>query len=134
MVAGMNSSMTHIKYIRYATALMMFVLAVPAHALVENESGARADNEYYGLILGRNDENRRNDQYQLKKNHKKENRKKGYMSLDDSSEKVRRSINGRVLSAQPYESEDSTYHRVKILTPEGVVRTILVNPETGEFD
>lgn len=146
MVTGMNTRI----FKPTIAALIMFMLAVPAHALVTHVSVAHVlvphvlvEKGPGVLVLARNDDKdyNKNDQYRLRKNghqkgksYKKENRRKRYMSLDESTSRVQRRLNGRILSAQPYEDGEHLYHRIKVLTPDGVVRVILINPETGEFD
>ena len=141
MVTGMMTRICK----RTIVALIMFMLAAPAHAL-ENHvlvTNILVDSESGVLVLARNDEKNYNkkDKYRLRKNGRQneknyriENRRKSYMSLDESTSRIKRRLKGRILSAQPYEDGERSYHRIKVLTPEGVVRVILINPETGEFD
>ncbi|BAO44155.1 peptidase [Thiolapillus brandeum] len=51
------------------------------------------------------------------------------ISLDEAVSRVRAETSGRVLSVQELDSE----YRVCLLTPDGVVRRLRIDPATGEI-
>jgi len=51
-------------------------------------------------------------------------RQGGVCSLDQAVQQVRRTTNGRVLSAQTVTQQGKRVHRVKVLTDDGRVRTV----------
>ena len=65
-------------------------------------------------------------------NTEKSLRKKEYrrsISLEEAVSRVREETRGRVLSVQELDSE----YRVRLLTPEGVVRRLRIDPVTGDI-
>jgi len=58
----------------------------------------------------------------------------GGYSLDDAAANVRRQSGGRVLSANPVQRGDRRAYRFKVLTPQGRVRTLFVNPASGRVE
>jgi hypothetical protein len=54
-------------------------------------------------------------------------RQGGVCSLDQAVQQVRRTTNGRVLSAQTVTQQGRRVHRVKVLTDDGRVRTVEMN-------
>jgi uncharacterized membrane protein YkoI len=57
---------------------------------------------------------------------------RGGMPLDRAVSAAKRSTGGRVLSAQTSEQRGRLVHRIKVLTPEGQVRYIDVDADSGE--
>lgn len=54
------------------------------------------------------------------------------MSLDDAASEVRRRTGGRVLSGETERHQDTSQtHRFKVLTPEGRVRRVEIDPYSG---
>lgn len=53
------------------------------------------------------------------------------MSLDQAVSKARRQTRGRVLSADSFDEEGQIVHRVKMLTPDGRVRTLYFDEPGG---
>ncbi|WP_456403894.1 PepSY domain-containing protein [Thiolapillus sp.] len=51
------------------------------------------------------------------------------MSLDEVVNQIRRETDGRILSAEESDSE----YRIRVLTGEGKVRRLLVDPATGNI-
>jgi uncharacterized membrane protein YkoI len=49
------------------------------------------------------------------------------ISLGEAAERVRQATRGRVLDAR----DEGNHHRVKILTPQGEVRIVIVDARTG---
>jgi len=67
-------------------------------------------------------------------------RRKGYrhdgrpdVSLDYAVKKARNRYNGRVISAETVGAENNRMHNIRILTEEGRVRRLRVDPSTGEY-
>ena len=59
-------------------------------------------------------------------------RKKAFhrgISLDEAVNRARKATRGRVLSVQELDSE----YRVRLLTPDGVVKRLRIDPVTGEI-
>ncbi len=54
------------------------------------------------------------------------------VSLEQAIKKVRRKYKAKVLSASEIRSKGPLVYRVKILLPNGRVRTVFVDGETGE--
>ena len=54
------------------------------------------------------------------------------ISLSEATQSVQARLGGRVLTAQ--EVRERNAYRIKILTPQGEVRIIYVNAETGEME
>ena len=54
------------------------------------------------------------------------------MSLDRAVSVAKRSTGGRVLSAETSEQRGRLVYRIKVLTPEGQVRYIYVDADSGE--
>lgn len=147
MVTGMNIK----SFKKYTITLITLALLLPAHVwaahgLVKNYSQEHYENKYSRLLIAQNDRykqkhNSSDDQFRLKKNryqkdarNKKENRRRSQMSLKESASSVQGHVKGRILSARPYQKSGRSYHRIKVLTPDGVVRVILVDPETGHMN
>jgi uncharacterized membrane protein YkoI len=57
---------------------------------------------------------------------------RGGMSLDRAVSVAKRSTGGRVLSAETSEQRGRLVYRIKVLTPEGQVRYIYVDADSGE--
>lgn len=55
----------------------------------------------------------------------------GALTLDQAVQQVRRTTNGRVLSAQTVTRQGRRVHRVKVLTDDGRVRTVEMNAGLG---
>jgi uncharacterized membrane protein YkoI len=53
---------------------------------------------------------------------------RGNISLEEAVKRVREETPGRVLSVQELDSE----YRVRLLTPDGVVRRLRIDPATGD--
>ncbi|WP_456372922.1 PepSY domain-containing protein [Thiolapillus sp.] len=51
------------------------------------------------------------------------------ISLEEAVSRIRKRTGGRVLSAQERDSE----YRVRLLTPDGVVRRLRIDPDTGDI-
>ncbi|WP_457667773.1 PepSY domain-containing protein [Thiolapillus sp.] len=51
------------------------------------------------------------------------------ISLDDAVNRIRRQTDGRILSAEEIDSE----YRIRVLTGNGKVRRLRVDPATGEI-
>jgi hypothetical protein len=51
----------------------------------------------------------------------------GRLSLDQAVSRVQQATGGRVLDAR----DEGSFHRVKVLTPRGEVRVVLVDARTG---
>lgn len=49
------------------------------------------------------------------------------ISLAEASERVRQATKGRVLDAR----DEGSHHRIKVLTPQGEVRVVIVDARTG---
>jgi len=146
MMASMNTG----RYKLISVAVMLLFLTVPAHGWVKGQSGGHEATGSVGLILARDDgkkyysgkeeyqpkkyRNQKNNAYRKEKAERKEYRRKKYMSLKESVSRVKKRTNGRVLSARPYEEDGHSYHRIKVLTPGGVVRIILIDPEIDDVD
>ncbi len=59
-------------------------------------------------------------------------RKKAFrrgISLDEAVHRARQATRGRVLSVQELDSE----YQVRLLTPDGVVKRLRIDPQTGEI-
>lgn len=54
---------------------------------------------------------------------------RGGISLEEAVNRVRESTRGRILSAEERNSE----YRVRLLTPDGVVRRLRIDPDTGRI-
>ena len=52
-------------------------------------------------------------------------------SLDDAIALVKRKHDGTVVRAKTVQQDDRTIHQIRILTPDGRVRTIIVDAQTG---
>lgn len=57
---------------------------------------------------------------------------RGGMSLERAVSMAKRSTGGRVLSAETSEQQGHRVYRIKVLTPEGQVRYIYVDADSGE--
>ena len=141
MVAGMNTR----RYKQASFSLLLFFLMMPAHGWATRQSGNHDVAYSVDLVLAQAQDNekgrkRNKEEYRLKKSrHQKNNaryehQRNKYMSLKESASRVKNRMNGKVLSAHSYEEDGHSYHRIKILTPDGVVRIILVDPESGDMD
>jgi uncharacterized membrane protein YkoI len=60
--------------------------------------------------------------------------RQGQLSLSDAADLVQRSTGGRVLSAQAVREQGREMYRIKVLTPQGEVRIVLVDPATGRME
>ena len=56
------------------------------------------------------------------------------VSLNEAAERVQKRTGGRVLSAQAVREEGRDLYRIKLLTPQGEVRIVYVNPVTGDME
>lgn len=56
------------------------------------------------------------------------------VSLDEAADRVQKSTGGRVLSAQAVREEGRDVYRIKILTRQGEVRIVYMNPATGNME
>jgi len=54
------------------------------------------------------------------------------ISLSEATQRVQERTGGRVLAAQ--ELRDRNAYRIKVLTPQGEVRIVIVDAETGEME
>ena len=54
------------------------------------------------------------------------------LSLDEAVERVRRDTGGRVLTAEARERRGHTSYRIKVLLPNGSVRVVDVDAQSGE--
>lgn len=61
-----------------------------------------------------------------------ETSRQGKISLDEAVVRVRRDTGGRVLSAQGREERGRTTYRIKVLLPNGSVRVVNVDAQSGE--
>lgn len=143
---GMNTK----KYMYIPLSLLLFVLTMPAYGWVKGQSSGHDVAYGVDLILAQNGDKshkKRQEAYRLKKyryqeeggrkkgkSSRKEYRGKKYISLQESVSRVKKRMNGRVLSAHRYEEDDRSYYRIKVLTSDGVVRVIRVDPESGDLD
>lgn len=55
------------------------------------------------------------------------------VSLDEAVAKVRRRYEGKILRAETRVRDGRAIHHIKLLTPDGRVRTIRVDAETGRI-
>jgi len=55
------------------------------------------------------------------------------VSLDYAVKKARNRYNGRVISAETVGAENDRMHNIRILTDDGRVRRLRVDPSTGEY-
>jgi hypothetical protein len=53
------------------------------------------------------------------------------LSLNQAVQQVQRQTGGRVLSADQYQQGGRTYYRIKVLTPNGQVRVVTVDAQSG---
>ena len=60
--------------------------------------------------------------------------KQARVSLDEAADRVQKNTGGRVLSAQAVREEGRDLYRIKILTRQGEVRIVYVNPATGNME
>lgn len=60
--------------------------------------------------------------------------KQARVSLDEATERVQKNTGGRVLSAQTVREEGRDLYRIKVLTRQGEVRIVYVNPATGDME
>lgn len=56
------------------------------------------------------------------------------VSLSEATERVQKRTGGRVLSAQAVREEGRDLYRIKVLTQQGEVRIVYVNPATGDME
>ena len=54
------------------------------------------------------------------------------VSLDEAAARVRRDTGGRILSAQAREDRGRTSYRIKVLLPDGAVRVVDMDAQSGE--
>lgn len=62
---------------------------------------------------------------------REENTRRDGLSLDEAVARARRETGGRVLSAQVQEDRGRTVYRIKLLLPNGSVRVVQVDPQSG---
>ena len=62
----------------------------------------------------------------------REAKRQGGLSLDEAVARVRRDTGGRVLSAEAHDNRGRTTYRIKVLLPNGSVRVINVDAQSGE--
>ena len=55
------------------------------------------------------------------------------LSLDEAVARVRHDTGGRVLSAEAHDNRGRTIYRIKVLLPNGSVRVINVDAQSGEM-
>lgn len=55
------------------------------------------------------------------------------VTLDSAVKKARGRYNGRVISAETVGAENDRMHNIRILTEDGRVRRLRVDPSTGEY-
>ncbi len=55
------------------------------------------------------------------------------VSLDHAVKKARNRYNGRVISAETVDVENDKMHNIRILTDDGRVKRLRVDPSTGEY-
>jgi len=60
--------------------------------------------------------------------------KRASLSLNDATELVQKRTGGRVLAAQEVREQGRAMYRVKIITPQGEVRIVLVDAQTGSVE
>lgn len=56
------------------------------------------------------------------------------ITLDEAVSRVADQTKGRVLSAEPTEGETPMRYRIKLLTGDGTVTTVYVDPQTGRIE
>ena len=148
--SGFRIGMNTRKYMYIPLSILLFVLTMPVHGWVKGQASSHDVAYSIDLALvqdGDKGHKKGQEAYRLKKyryqkeggrkkenNGRKEYRGKKYISLQESVSRVKKRMNGRVLSAHRYEEDDRSYYRIKVLTHEGVVRVILVDPESGDLD
>ena len=59
---------------------------------------------------------------------------KARLTLNEATELVQRRMGGRVLAAQAVRAQGRDMYRVKVLTPQGEVRIVLVDAATGSME
>ena len=148
--SGFRIGMNTRKYMYIPLSILLFVLTMPAHGWVKGQSSSHDVAYSIDLALVQDgDKGRKKGQevYRLKKysyqkeggrkkekNSRKEYRSKKYISLQESVSRIKKRMDGRVLSAHRYEEDERSYYRIKVLTSDGVVRVILVDPESSDLD
>jgi uncharacterized membrane protein YkoI len=60
--------------------------------------------------------------------------KKTRISMSEAMERVEKNTGGRVLLAQPVREEGREMYRIKVLTRQGEVRIVYVDPATGSME
>ena len=56
------------------------------------------------------------------------------LSLNDATELVQKRTGGRVLAAQEVREQGRPMYRIKIITPQGEVRIVFVDAQTGSVE
>ena len=56
------------------------------------------------------------------------------LSLNDATELVQKRTGGRVLAAQEVREQGRAMYRIKIITPQGEVRIVFVDAQTGSVE
>ena len=55
------------------------------------------------------------------------------LDLEDAAKRVKEQFNGRVLGGKTVVEDDRTVHVIRVLTPDGRVRHIRVDAQTGKI-
>ena len=63
-----------------------------------------------------------------------ESGKHASLSLNDATELVRKRTGGRVLAAQEVREQGRAMYRIKVITPQGEVRIVFVDAQTGNVE
>ena len=63
-----------------------------------------------------------------------ESGKHASLSLNDATELVQKRTGGRVLAAQEVREQERAMYRIKIITPQGEVRIVFVDAQTGSVE
>ena len=56
------------------------------------------------------------------------------LSLNDATELVQKRTGGRVLAAQEVREQGRAMYRIKVITPQGEVRIVFVDAQTGSVE
>ena len=80
-------------------------------------------------FAGGKDHERRGDQHHKAESAMRKKALRRGISLDEAVNRAREAVPGRVLSVQELDSE----YRVRLLTPDGVVKRLRIDPLTGEI-
>lgn len=63
-----------------------------------------------------------------------ESGKHASLSLNDATELVQKRTGGRVLAAQEVREQGRAMYRIKVITPQGEVRIVFVDAQTGSVE